>query len=245
VWVAKSCLSINATEKREARTVNKYVIPRFRSFEHVQRSRRSRFAPPPGPRGRRQAAALIFNFTHPHLPSTTPQASHIAMHHDLWRPDIQIWMPGPAKRRARKFGRTTKMSRPGKSFDSRLLTRSGESRRDQSRALRADMRRSTVWRRCLAALSLLCLLQGYTRPVGKTEAWLVQHFLVPGHPASSPAARAADVASHFAEAFKMTHPRQCMESNLDPACRATIEWQCATQLRDVDIRVFRNARLWR
>ena len=26
VWVAKSCLSINATEKREARTVSKYVI---------------------------------------------------------------------------------------------------------------------------------------------------------------------------------------------------------------------------
>ena len=146
---------------------------------------------------------------------------------------------------ARKFGRTTTCRRPGKSFDSRLLTRSGESHRDQSRALRADMRRSTVWRRCLAALSSLCLLQGYTRPVGKTEAWLVQHFLVPGHPASSPAARAADVASHFAEAFKMTHPRQCMESNLDPACRATIEWQCATQLRGVDIRVFRNARLWR
>ena len=61
----------------------------------------ARFAPPPGPRGRRQAAALIFNFTHPHLPSTTPQASHIAMHHDLWRPDIQIWMPGPKTRRAR------------------------------------------------------------------------------------------------------------------------------------------------
>ena len=26
MWVAKSCLSINATEKREARTVSKYVI---------------------------------------------------------------------------------------------------------------------------------------------------------------------------------------------------------------------------
>lgn len=105
------------------------------------------------------------------------------------------------------------------------------------------MRRSTIWRRCLATLSSLCLLQGHTRPVGRTEAWLVQHFLVPGHPASSPAARAADVATHFAEAFKMTHPRQRMESDLDSACRATIEWQCAAQLRGDDIRVLRNARL--
>ena len=130
-----------------------------------------------------------------------------------------------------------------RSFDSRPLTRSAESRREQCRALRADMRRSTVWRKCLATLSSLCLLQGHTRPVGRTEAWLVQHFLVPGHSASSPAARAADVASHFAEAFKMTHPRQRMEADLDPACRATIEWQCAAHLRGDDIRVLRNARL--
>lgn len=130
-----------------------------------------------------------------------------------------------------------------RSFDSRPLTRSAESRREQCRALRADMRRSTVWRKCLATLSSLCLLQGHTRPVGRTEAWLVQHFLVPGHSASSPAARAADVASHFAEAFKMTHPRQRMEADLDPACRATIEWQCSAHLRGDDIRVLRNARL--
>jgi hypothetical protein len=135
------------------------------------------------------------------------------------------------------------MSSSRRSFDSRPLTRSAESRREQCRALRADMRRSTVWRKCLATLSSLCLLQGYTRPVGRTEAWLVQHFLVPGHSASSPAARAADVASHFAEAFRMTHPRQRMEADLDPACRATIEWQCAAHLRGDDIRVLRNARL--
>ena len=84
------------------------------------------------------------------------------------------------------------MSSSRRSFDSRPLTHSAESRREQCRALRADMRRSTVWRQCLATLSPLCLLQGHTRPVGRTEAWLVQHFLVPGHSASSPAARAAD-----------------------------------------------------
>ena len=130
-----------------------------------------------------------------------------------------------------------------RSYGATTLARSDASRREQCKLARAEMRRSPVWQQCIAALLPFCLLQGHTRPLGKTAAWLLQDFLVPGDPASSQAARAHDVATNLADAFKMEHPRQHMDAKLDPACKAAIEWQCGVRLNGDDLRSFRNERL--
>ena len=94
---------------------------------------------------------------------------------------------------------------------------------------RADMRGSQVWRRCLATLQALTLLSGHVRPVAKAAVWMQQSPVMPGDPAASAAAKAADVAGNFAEAFKMPHPKSSMQSSLPPDVEAAIRWQCDIQ----------------
>lgn len=107
---------------------------------------------------------------------------------------------------------------------------------------RAEMRRSPVWVRCLAALQSVCLLSGHARPVSTPQAWMLQPVVMPDDPAASMAAKATDIAANFKAAFDMVHPRARMSSNLQPSVRAAVEWQCDLRKRGEDIKLARDAR---